>query len=897
MHNQFLISTKLAPPRHAVNQVLRHRLLDRLIEGQHHKLVTISAPAGYGKTTLLTQWRKQLISDGYAVSWLLLNEEDNVPNLLLAYVIEALSSEFSELKDLSGTWEDEQSALNNALNELVNALANSSKTIYLILDDFHSVTNNGAVELIERLIKYSPPNVHIALSGRSQPHIALSQLRVADDLTEIDSDQLRFTFAETRSFLKRRLRQDISLNSARLLYDLSEGWPAMLQLMAIRFQGSDELDTAIETIPTQLNDLSVYLIEEVMQSVSTELRDFIVQISICRRFNVELCRAITGMEHSSELLRQLEEKNLFTMPIDMKGQYQWYRFHQLFSQLVGQMPQQDKALESKLHKRASVWFEQEELLTEAMQHALAARDYERAVKLLDRCSEELLERGQYTMVLSWIDRLPARALRENVQAAILKCTIGAQCFRVQEAEELLLHIEAHAAQNRQDSDLQYKVQLLKATLAIVTEDSETAWRHISDMVGAQLFTEKYYNRGLSNIASFCLLYRREYAQLRWVQDQCRDMPSPDSPLTDYLGDCLTGYSWQLQGEFAQAESTYRSCLSHAEKHRGRLSEVACMAASLLASLLYLRGEVDASRELLANRIEVITSWSIPEFILVALLTDSRLAFLDQNSIHARQSLDRLEQIAHKRGFPRLLAHCYAERLRQLLIVDQPYPKPHYEEFDRLHALAQEHGQVSGPLEDIQWAYEISKLRLSSLQTSFSRKNDELPGLLQQYDKERYPQRHILLLLHLSNTQTGAKSDAPLEQARNLIQQMCMQSVLQDEMPFLTDIRCGSQTGVFSTPEPQEVTPIVSDEMPATQAAAQTSHSADPKLMEQWDLSDREVEILHMLGNSLPNKKIALALGISPNTVKYHLKNVFLKLEVTKRDEAVAQARRVGLISQ
>jgi LuxR family maltose regulon positive regulatory protein len=446
-----ILTTKLSIPPRRPDWILRLRLLNRLDEGLGRRLTLISAPAGSGKTTLAASWLHGLGGRKQAaprVAWLSLEPEDNDPIRFLTHFVAALQRIDSKVGQTARPYLETPHALNlhHLMTLLINDLAGLSEPSaerraapkaerlpeqrpdpkpeqsVLVLDDYHVINHSDLQEAVAFFLEHLPSNFHLVVVTREEPLLPLPRLRVRWEVTEIRTQDLRFTGEETVIFLKRTMGLALTAEEVRALEDRTEGWIAGLQMAALSLRGRTAAEGAnqaalqIHAFGSGQRDIIDYLAAEVLRQQPAEIRTFLRQTAILDRFNAPLCDAVTGRSDSHEMLVALERANLFLVPLD--DQRRWYRYHHLFADFLRtelvETEQQD------LHARASRWHETLGFTPEAIKHALSGRDYVTAVRLIRRGAEEACRLGAYNTLLGWVNALPETVVRAHSDLLVHK---------------------------------------------------------------------------------------------------------------------------------------------------------------------------------------------------------------------------------------------------------------------------------------------------------------------------------------------------------------------------------------------------------------------------------------------------------------------------------------------
>jgi LuxR family maltose regulon positive regulatory protein len=437
-----LLTSKLFIPPLRTSLVPRPRLVRFLNEGllAKHKLTLISAPAGFGKTTLVVDWIKQT---NLPTAWLSLDETDNDLQRFLTYLAAAFQQIDEELGGhLQSTLQAPRTVeADKLLPDLLNEIASRPDPLLLVLDDYHLIANVEILQAMEFLLRHQPPQLHLTITTREDPDLPLAKLRARNQLTEIRARDLRFTQEETDIFLREVMGLHLSQKNVTVLEDRTEGWAVGLQLAGLSMQKHTDLQSFIAEFSGSHRHILDYLTDEVLQQQPEDIRTFLLQTAILDRLDGSLCDAVTGRTDSSNLLAQLEAANLFMIPLDEERR--WYRYHHLFSDLLrNQLIRSQRESIPELHRRASRWHEEYGDIREAVDHALQDTDLTQAAQLIEHYTLPKLYQGQIAMVVSWFDRLPARVLESAPMLCIGKAWALALMQRGARRDEIEPAIEA-----------------------------------------------------------------------------------------------------------------------------------------------------------------------------------------------------------------------------------------------------------------------------------------------------------------------------------------------------------------------------------------------------------------------------------------------------------------------
>jgi LuxR family transcriptional regulator, maltose regulon positive regulatory protein len=478
-----ILATKLYLPPLRPNVVSRPRLLERLNEGLHGKLTLISAPAGFGKTTLVSQW---LAGCGRPAAWLSLDEGENDPTRFLTYLVAAVQTIAVHIgKGVLGVLQSSQlPPLDSIVTTLLNDITTIRDPFILVLDDYHLLDAQPVDQVLTYLVEHLPPQMHLVIVTREDPPLPLARLRARSQLTEVRVTHLRFTPAEAAAFLTQVMGLSLSAENIAELERRTEGWIAGLQLAALSLQGHEDATSFIRSFTGSHHFVLDYLLEEVLGQQSERVQRFLLCTSILDRMSGPLCDAVVLDPSLSgqATLEYLEHANLFLIPLDEERR--WYRYHQLFADLlrlrlhqsIASSPAEAQSQVNALYLRASLWYEDHGLSLEAFHHAAAAHDVERAARLVEGEGMPLLFRGAVTPVLHWLESLPKTALDARPSLWVMYASALTMTGILSGVEEKLQAAEAAMQGTEPDDttkDVVGQIAAMRAMLAVPANQLET----------------------------------------------------------------------------------------------------------------------------------------------------------------------------------------------------------------------------------------------------------------------------------------------------------------------------------------------------------------------------------------------------------------------------------------
>ncbi|MCA0243669.1 MAG: LuxR C-terminal-related transcriptional regulator [Proteobacteria bacterium] len=899
--DKLLVSTKFAPPHVGSRFISREHLLDQLRDGQRCSFVLVTGGAGFGKTILLAQWRLELMKAGDEVSWLSLSHDDKQLANFATYLTAALRRLGLPIDDemlLDGVDGNIAKALDTVVATTLNAAAAIPKDLYLIVDDYHHVDDQRAHRLVQKLIDHCPANLHIAIAARAAPPLAIGRLRVLGRVTEIGFGELPFNLDETRSFLERNLGTvKLDADELRLVHDKTGGWPASLELLAIMLRSRPETRSRLRELGWSSADLQVYLAEEVVAHLPAEMIDFMEQVSVCRRFNVELAAAVTGSAQAAALLARAEEENLLMYRVESDDRLPWYRFHPLFGEfLATRLARHGSAAVNALHARASRWFAEHGLLVEAVRHAIWGDEIEFAAETMEQAAKDTWSLHFLSLMLNLLDRLPLQTVYGHPRLFFLGCLTLAMTARHDKAERWLAQVRESGA--AKDPAISSKLPLADGAVAMQRDDTRLCL-DLLEPLQALVADSKYLQHVHLPLLSYAYSASGRYADaFRLLDDNPIDPAERknDLALVAESSRCLV---LLMQGEVVAAARLSAPMLARAEALHGRRSVSASVMASSLADCYYEMDRVDDARDVLANRARGVMQASMPAVMLGAVLVKVRLDALPAPTEAGVAFVEA--QAAHFRslGLPRLVAWMQAEGVRLLLGLGQRARAA--ELSARLAELGVQHRNADGARAEIPALAALAAARVALAANDPHAALAALPVVrdhARQFGRGRLQvQEALLAAFALDLLKRLDEMSARLVDAVALAARLGLVRTVLDE----GERAAALLAALRGDPRLDEATTAHLDALlarfgpSARGAAAAHGGEAGGAAGKGVSLTPRELEILGLVSQAMSNKRIALTLNISVDTVKWNVRNILTKLDLSSRYDAMTWARKQGLI--
>jgi LuxR family maltose regulon positive regulatory protein len=855
-------------------------------------LTLISAPAGYGKTTLLSSWlkEKQIPS-----AWLSLDGGDNDPVRFLQYMVAALAPIAPAIEgDLFGMLQGIQPAqFESVINILANELASFSNPFVLVLDDFHMLHAESVLKMISYLLEHTPPQMHLAILTRTDPPLPLARLRVCGQLLDIRAEQLRFTRAEIAAFLNNAIGLTLSAKDLSAMETRTEGWIAGLQMAALSMQSSKDIHAFILAFTGSHHYVMDYLAEEVLKNQPKELSAFLLQTSVLDRLCGSLCEAVVkaepmGAVDGQAMLEALEEMNLFVIPLD--DERHWYRYHHLFADVLR------KRLEHhypqrlpELHRRASQWYEKNGFIAETIQNAIVAGDQDWAAHLIEENGCLLLMSGEVATLLKWADAIEFQS-ETRPWLAIQKAwalALAGDLDRVeptlQVPEKLLAPLEPSvevrtmqgtiAAARAQSANLkadsrsaaEYAHQALE-----LLPDCSTIARSIRSVATTILGDTSWINGDLEEA-------KRAYAEAIRLGREANNLHMvivANSNIADIL---------LIQGQLHRAADLYSQCLQMAVRPDGQKSPLAANIFASMARLFFEWNRLDDADQYIHQCIDLCRQWGDIGLQAYAHTTRALLEQARGNPEQAREAIREAERLIGE--YPD--SSYFSSQLKSVLarvwlaLGNLDRPSQHI----------QERGlQLK---DEIPYQREIDYdllLRLLLARGDYEAANHLSDRFLQQAENKSGHvglkiEALILRALALQGKKENEQALAVLEQALTLAQPEGYVRIFLDKGEAMTRLLCQAQSRQVGNGYAAVLLSKISKTSTTTQPSMQL-------LVEP--LTAREVEVLNLIKAGCSNQDIADQLVISIPTVKRHISNIYAKLGVESRTQAVAIGKELKI---
>jgi len=889
-----LLSTKLFAPSIRPDHVNRHRLITQINTGLDKALILISAPAGYGKSTLVCSW---LHETNIPNTWISLDDGDNDPIHFLQYLLTALQKVVPTIQaEMLSTLRGPTSFV-SLLNTIINEISKHTAPFVLVFDDFHVLHAQPVLDFFASLIEHAPSNMHVILISRTDPLLPLSHLRVRNEIVEIRADQLRFTRDEIDTFLSKVMSLELSIADITALQVRTEGWIAGVQLAALSMQSCEDIHAFITTFAGSHHYIIDYLTEEVLKRLPEKTSTFLLHTSILSRMCGSLCDAIVEPDpddqvNGQEILEEFERKNLFLVSLDDRRH--WYRYHHLFSDVLNRyLENLHPHLPSKLHKRASQWFEQNGYIPEAIDHALMAGDQDQAIKLIEQNGVLLLIRGEVVAVLKWITGVEPYS-QSHPWLYILKAWAYALSGDLARVDGMLKNAENLISTLEPSQE----VKIMQGTIA-------SARAHQANLMGDAHKAADYARQAIEVLPDVDLISRSlravstsllgdatsmtgdlEEAKQAYVESAQICLTAGDVHLTIVVNSNLAD-TLVAQGILRQAANIYSDTLSLATRPDGQKALIAGRLLVELSQVYYEWNQLENAFQYAQQSLNLCRQWGNMDLQAVGFVQLARLERIYSHPDEMQAAFQAAEQLVNGYDLAPRYSIWVMSVLARLLINQG--------DLERASHLVKKTGidvDSSAGETEIPYLLEPMYLILSHLFLAQRKYNHALElsqSLLHQAEAGNRIGRVIEILILQALAYHG-KNDmeqalAILDRAIMLAQPEGFVRVFLDEGEPMVKLFYQAKVHQVGGSYLSELLSNLSTD--TGQALPNTQLLIEP-------LTKRELELLKLIEQGYTNQDIADRLVISIPTVKRHISNIYSKLSAKNRTQAISLGKELNL---
>jgi LuxR family maltose regulon positive regulatory protein len=894
-----MLLTKLNIPLVGNNIVHRTELYEKLNAGLSRKLILISAPAGFGKTTVLSDWIEQ---NKIPAAWFSLNSGDNDPVEFLSYIISGIQGIHPTFGQIAIKLLNSPNKPSNEsiISLLINEILSINQNFLLVLDDFHLIDNIDILKSVNFLLEHIPDNIHIVILTRSDPALSVSRLRSQNQLTELRSSDLSFSANDISILFNKKLKLGLSIEEVYTLETKTEGWIAGLQLTALSMKGHEDTSKFIQDLKGDNRYIMDYLMEEVLKIQTDEIKEFLLQTSILSQMSAPLCNAVLNRNDSQFILEALEKNNMFVIPLD--NERKWYRYHHLFAELLKQRLQlRDKAAIYELHQKACEWYEYQNMNELFIEHALEIKNYEKCIQLLGKIAEDLWQNGMHTAILKYGDVLPDELIKTNPEFCLYYSWILISAGQIQTAELFLASAELKVKQIIKDKSLiKDNIQYYKKLLGKIC----VAFAYMNSHEGNAEKTLNYCKTAMDNLSEddplwFSWAWFSYGVSYFSIGELLEGSKAFDNALeygkksgNIYLISTIVIRMAENEQQLGHYKSAYKKCIDLLAYIKDRGYAHLTKAEWTFASLYLIMGITESmwvKMDKAFDNIQIAYDLSkdakdVYLKTMILMIYTSLLNIRGDSDAEIRRT--ELDGIVRQKEVPPFLISMYISWKTQYLLENN--------QIEEAGLLFSEYG--IGTDKKKTHVYEmcnVSYVRLLLAQGKLDKAEELISELFATVSEGQRIER--MIELKLLATACCIRRDDRKSAVNNLMDAMAIASG-ENLLGFFIfnyveiDNLFEDVFKLHATTKTK-----ISNKFIENLKSALEKRNSIKKINKEAILSKRELDTLKLISQDFSNQEIADKLFISLNTVKSHVKNILLKLEVESRIKAVSSAKELGLI--
>lgn len=906
-----LVSTRLIPPHLPSGSIHRDRLLQRLNVNYQDAgiLAVITAPAGYGKSTLLAQSNQRYREAGWNTAWLNLEENDNDEEGFLRYLSEAISQlighdAVTSVKSAGKEW-NLSSGL-NLITDMINSVSLTDRYYVLFLDDYHVIHEKNIHQIIQNLIAHLPDNLNLIIGSRTQLPFPMARLRASNRLVTIEMDELRFNQDEAQHLFKETNRLDIDARKLDQFYQRTGGWPAVLQLAAISFRDAGDPQKFIDNFSGSTEPVSEFLLEEIIALLPEDFASLLIRSAITERLCYPLCREITENDQFSRELYTIGRERFLIQQLDNEGY--WFRFHPLFRNfLLKQMELKFQDEKHILHQRASSWYEEQGMIAEATQHAISGGHEDHALELLEVQGMRFINHGYLSLLLSLIRQLPDNFLHGSLELLIQLAWVEVLNNHVERARHLLTEIkQIMEKQEIIDEEEWLKVYALEVPICFFEDDYIEGKKMVNNWL-RKAPENSILSASLSVISSYIHLSEYQYDK---ALKETSWLLNPDDSLEFAYSHCFAACAHGLINLYRGFPYQGINCMNDAMKWLGQHvdsnSQTITVMKPILAACYYQVGDSQQAVQLMQEGVSSLNTLASPDHLLSHIPVRTRLLYTNEGYHEALDYLLESKILAEERNWHRVEACILHERVRlyiELGSVDQARAVFEQGVKKLKHDLAS-----AAPLasQSREWM-KIAEARLVHAEGNTKQALSMIKPFIEEFSTNQRTLRtmelHVLQGRFLAESGQADKAREKLLEALIPDEEDSILQLFRDEgnavLQVLTDMRLDGENRLYPEITLKKLANIL--EPVSASDNFRKPETIDTDLTENTyqsiiePLTKRELVTMKKVAEGYSNKEISDALYISINTVKSHIYSAFSKLGVTRRTQAVRRLKELGIL--
>ena len=903
-----LLKTQLLPPVEARALLPRKRLAQQTQAVAAQKLSFIQAAAGFGKTSLMCQWHETL-KQNHNVGWLSIDSSGLSPIDLVAYIGAAIAGALPKLrKPIDAAIESRRYlTADNIIVTLINLLADSDETVILFIDDLHYLSDDSLAQ-IARLGELSPKTLQFVVASRTLPDIGLAAIRAQGRLHEVSMEDLRFTAAETKAYIKEQGWNDADLNAIALLEERTDGWITGIKLASLAYHSGDFNHQSLLNYSGSHDGVSDFFAEQVLSTQELEVQHFLLKTSLLDRFSAEVCDFALQTDKSRKILDTIEASGLFLVGIDRERQ--WYRYHPLFRDFLARQLSDSSFVNQKpLMRRAAQWFSERGMLAEAIDILLEADATDAAAEVLENCSQDWTYKGRIWLIMQYIQRIPREVLDRHPTILLTWAWHLIRHLNFEDSRRLLDQVDAQinsAYEQGQLTETSYeglRHQLLhrEMTLAAAQDDTPKVEAKCRELLS---FAEDKLHPYLRGSVYSQLLYAQrdqfKMAELEALAAKARgvlDRSGYDFALIAVLA--IIGSSFYALGKAEAARKAIDEGIDVATRYGGEKSGLVALAELPLSAILYESNDVNRAEEILTRQLANATDWGLVDQFVAGYVSRIRIFSLKGDEDEAQRVLDEGMALALDRNLERLRLALVAEQLR-LLARGANTSNQRVIQYAKQAGIPETNDTVfaSNTSRGEDEYRAIAWFRMALANDELIAARDVAKSWRRYADVSGATQSNVRwsIFLALSLYQSGDPRSAQriLREAIALAAPMEMCRSFLDEGPVIATLIencCQSKAGSNHPTDLYAFTLLK-----ACGGKIDPPEHDDEEALIYSQLGDREIEVLSQVSLGMRNREVAERLGMTEGSIKWYMQQIFDKLGTRSRFQAVERARKLGLIN-
>jgi LuxR family maltose regulon positive regulatory protein len=889
---------KLYAPPISPGAIRRDRILERIFCDASLRVILLQAPAGHGKSTTLQQIKTECHAKSWITAWLTLDDADNDPRRFAIHIRALIDRVCSDGATGVSPDMDKKVRGGRRADWALDRLSRLDRPVALFLDEFQTIRNAIFISFFRDLFDRVPENVRVFIGSRSLPEVGLAKLLVSNTALVLRADDLRFSPAEVDRFFATSRDLKISSQEIGIIYRRTEGWPAALQLYRLTLDSPEVRNSLADLNADSPRELAEYLADNVLALQPPETQDFLLKTSLLNRLNADLCNAVTGRSDSQSLLIGLERSGLFLRSLDAEGR--WFKYHGLFSTIMAEnLRKLSAATVFEVHARAAQWHLSRSLYEEVVYHALGCGDTTLAADTLNEWASLLVASGQLMTVERWFKRLPLACVLERPDLAIKVAYALIFLRRERRLQPLLDFLRKHVDSGALAHTATSRVALSMS--AVLQDDIPAAVRWIEPLpledhkasgfaafeIGAAANLLSYRDLAIGDFEAS----RKRLAVARTSSDRAGATFSGGYTMA------LSGAALIYQGQLGEALERFRRMQEESAHMDGSFASAALACCQIWAS--YEANQLDLVEAIYARHHDTIAESVIPDFIALAHIAMARTFDARGRADKAFTVLDEFERIGHECGWTRLIGIADWERVRRALVAGDVH---------RAQSIAAHTTTVANRYPDgwLSIAEGFEGETLGRVRLAVHTLEAQVAGARVAREQQRHPQRtYCQIKLHLLEAllkQNEGMHNAAHRSLRNAVQLAqpgryirCFLDEGEGIVQLLREAYQRIFRGAAGDDGDQTTHQEFLEDLLAASGLDLTRATGVAAKAARQPLSEREKEMLRYLAGGVSNKEIAQRLFVSENTIKFHLKNIYSKLCVANRLQAINAARQLGFI--